>query len=152
MEEDKKRYIEKLEKYIESCEEAATYSIQRFDILIISLASGGLVLSIGFVKDVIQNFHKTDTSTLKVSWFLFGITLIVNLLSQVTGYLANNLDIRTSRNLIRIERGKDPKGNQDRLLKIVTFYNVGTNILNLTSIATLIGAIIFMITFIYKNV
>lgn len=150
--EEKSRYIEKLEKHIVSCEEASNYSIQRFDVLIISLSSGGLALSIGFVKDVIKNFHEIDISQLKVSWILFGFTLIINLFSQITGYFANNLDIKTTRNIIRIERGKEAKGNQKRLLKAVNLFNGSTNTLNFVSILTLIGAIIFMVTFIYNNV
>ena len=49
------------------------------------MSTTALVLSIGFVKDLIPNFKEIDTSYLKFSWLLLSLSLILNLISQVTG-------------------------------------------------------------------
>lgn len=51
------RYIEKLEAHIKSCKEASDYSIGRFDILIITLASGALGFSMSFIKDIVEKMQ-----------------------------------------------------------------------------------------------
>src|SRR5690606_19632229 len=108
------RYLGNLEKHIERAQEAEKYSADRFDILLISLSSTALALSIGFVNNVVPDLKATDTSLLKTSWLLFVLTLISNLTSQVSGYYAHVYDIKTTRNIIREERGKNHKGNQKK--------------------------------------
>lgn len=146
------RYIDNLEKHIDTTKEAVKYSLERFDILIISLSSGGLVLSIGFVKDVIKDFKCVDPVFLKISWGLFALSLITNLLSQVTGYYANKFEIKISKNILRKQREKDEKGNQNRFLKLKGSYDFLTNFFNGLCLLSLIGAIVFLIIFINKYV
>ena len=54
------RRLSKLEKHVEFAKGSSKYSSDRFDILIISLATSSLILSIGFAKDVIPNFNPTN--------------------------------------------------------------------------------------------
>lgn len=141
------RYLNNLEKHIERARDAEKYSADRFDILLISLSSTSLVLSIGFVNNVVSDIKSIDTTLLKISWLLFVITLISNLLSQVTGYYSHVYDIKATKNLIREERGKDYKGNQKRFEMLCSTLNTSTIFLNGVSILCLLGGIITIVYF-----
>jgi len=145
------RYIKKLEEHISYTQKAVDYSLERFDILIISLSTSGLILSIGFVKDIIKDFENINPILLKISWLLFALSLIVNLLSQVTGYLANKYEIKISKNLVRIERNKVVYDNVSKLECYKRIFDFKTNFLNILSLLSLITAIILIIIFISNN-
>lgn len=142
------RYIQRLEAHVEATKENVDYSLKRFDILIISLSSGGLGLSIGLVKNLIPNLDDVDTTFLKYSWALFGGALILNLLSQVTSYFANINEMKIVTNLIREKRNKAIKGNQNWLEFIKSTNNFFTNFFNAFSLFAFIAAVIFLIIFI----
>jgi len=146
------RYVEKLESHIKASKEIAKYSLERFDILIISLSGGGLVLSISLVKDVIKNFEKVDHTLLKLTWIAFGSSLVLNLFSQITAYYANNKEIKISKNLIRKERGKELKGNQENLECHKSILNCSTVTLNAFSVLAFVTAIILLIIFMDKYI
>jgi len=146
------RYLEKLEKHISLAKESSIYSSDRFDILLISLSTSALVLSIGFVDKVIPNLGCIDTSLLKFSWLLFVITLISNLISQVSGFYANQYDIKVTRNLIRGKRGSKLKGDQKKLEKSCKNLNRLTLNLNGASLLSLITGIIILVLFFSNNI
>jgi len=146
------KHIEKLEKYADSTQKAIEYSIERFDILIISLSSSSLVVSIGFVKNLFTDFKSIDTSLLKFSWLLFALALIMNLLSQVTGYFANRIDLDITNDIIRTKQGKDSKMNQICEQCIMSVLNTTTQALNLFSLFAFISGISVLIYFISNNV
>lgn len=152
LEEDKDRQIKNLENHINSTKEIVAYSIKRFDTLIISLSTGGLVLSVGFVKDLIDDFEKTNLCLLKLSWLLFALAIISNLLSQVTSYFSNKIEIKLSKNEIRQKRGKEVKVNMKRLKRFCTFYDFSTRSLNVICFLSLIAAIITLILYINFNI
>lgn len=145
------RYIKKLEEHISYTQKAVDYSLERFDILIISLSTSGLILSVGFVKDIIKDFENINPILLKISWLLFALSLIVNLLSQVTGYLANKYEITISKNLIRKERNNKINVNVAKLEFYKRLFDFKTNFLNILSLLSLITAIILLIVFISNN-
>jgi hypothetical protein len=147
-----KRYINKLERFIEKSEETSKYSIERFDLLLISLSTTALVLSIGFVKDLIPNFKEIDTSYLKFSWLLLSLSLILNLISQVTGYFANEYSISVTKNIIKIERGKKESENQKTFIRWETFLSKTTMILNGICLFSFIIGSIILIKFISTNI
>ncbi|MBT2561579.1 hypothetical protein J7E50_12110 [Pedobacter sp. ISL-68] len=130
---DKERRIEMLEKHIEKAEKGAEYSIVRFDLLVISLSTGALLLSINYAKDLTGYSH---VGYLKFSWLMLGICIIGNLTSQVTGYYTNLKDISVTKNMVRQKRGKAFKGNQERLKRMCKLYSKTTLILNLVSLMT----------------
>ena len=147
-----KAYIKRLEKYVESTQKAIDYSVERFDILIISLSTSGLILSIGFVKNVITDFSKIDSTLLKISWLLFAVALILNLLSQVTGYYANKFDLEVTKDVIRVEKGKASQISNKGYECWHVFFNNCTHILNGGSLIGLISGIIVLIVFVLKFV
>lgn len=146
-----KEYIKKLEEYAESTKKSIDYSVERFDILIISLSTSGLILSIGFVKDILKNFEKINTSLLKDSWLLFTLALIMNLLSQVSGYYANLLDLKITNDIIDVKNGKTSFMNQTCAECKKSALNNCTQTLNGLSLLSLLVAIIVLIYFISNN-
>ena len=146
-----KKFIDKLESHIEKANSNLKYSIDRFDILIISISSGGLVLSMGFVKDLLSDKINIDFTLLKISWILFAFSIVFNLISQVTGYYANKYDIMVTKNIIRKEKEKPIIGNQDKLESQEKHMNNSTMILNATSLISLILGIAIMVVFMSIN-
>jgi ATP/ADP translocase len=145
-------YIERLEKHIENAQSSTKYSSDRFDILIVTISTTALIVTIGSVKNFIGEDETINLGLLKASWLLFVITIIANLLSQLTSYYAHKYDIKVTRNIIRKEKGKPLKGNQNWNFKICAYLSNSTQILNLISIATLIAAIITIVKFYSKNI
>ena len=146
------RYIDKLEKHVSFAKESSRYSSDRFDILLISLSTSGLILSIGFVDEIIPNLKCIDSTLLKTSWLLFVIALVSNLTSQVSGYYANQYDIKVTRNLIREERGSNLIGSQKQFENYCSTLNGLTLLLNGVSLITLISGIITLVLFISNNI
>ncbi|MDD3356735.1 MAG: hypothetical protein PHP72_07470 [Dysgonamonadaceae bacterium] len=145
-------YIEQLQNYIETTQKAVHYSIERFDILIISLSTSGLIISIGFFKDIIKDYSKLNPLFLKITWWLFAFALIMNLVSQVTGYFANTYDLKVTKDLIRTEKGKKSFINVNRTECLHKTFNLFTILLNVGSLIGLITGIITLIIFISKYV
>lgn len=142
-----KRYIRNLEDHKQKTNENLKYSLDRFDILIISISSGGLVFSMGFVKDLIPKTPPVNFLLLKVSWILFGLAIVLNLFSQVTGYYANKFELKITKNIIRIERKNEMIGNQaayEQKKKIMNFF---TNLFNGFSLILLISGIVLFVIF-----
>ena len=141
-----KELIADLKEYVTIAEERVKYSLERFDILIISLSSGGLVLALNLFKNY-QNIC-VDKYFLKLSWLFFSLALIINLLSQVTGYLANKYDIKGAKNDILKLKKKDELQN----IKWIDCYrNISdflTKWLNILSFLSLTIGIILLVIFI----
>lgn len=149
---DANRYIDKLEAHIESTSKIVKYSLERFDILIISLSGGGLVLSISLVKDVIKNFEKVDHTLLKITWVFFGISLVLNLFSQITSYYANKEEIKISKNLIRQKREKPLTHKLEKLECVKVILNFFTVSLNALCVLSFVVAILLLIIFMNNNI
>lgn len=146
------RYIDKLEKHMEKSNDSAKYASDRFDVLIVTISTTALVITIGFVKNFIGDDELIDTSLLKTSWLFFVITIIANLTSQLTSYYSHKMESKITRNLIRIERNKEPFGNQIRLDIISRVLDITTQILNAISFVTLFIAIIVIVVFYSNNI
>lgn len=147
-----KRYLEKLEKHKEDSRISAKYSSDRFDILIISLSTMSLILSIGFIKDFVKGNECIDLTLIKLAWFVFSASIISNLISQITGYFTNIYEIKIDTNLIREEREKKMKGENNSFIKISNLLNISTLILNGFSFLGLIIGIILITIFFVNNI
>lgn len=144
-----KRYIRNLEKHISTADSNVKYSLDRFDILIISISSGGLVFSMGFVKDILSEINNIDFTLLKLSWVGFSFSIIINLLSQVSSYFANSLDIVITRNIIKEERGKPIIWNKRNFEIKQNIYDFLTNSFNALSLLSLIASICLLVFFMF---
>ncbi len=146
MKKEDKEHLSDLKDYVSQAEERVKYSLERLDILIISLSSGGLVLALNLFK----NYQNTciDKNLLKLSWLFFSLALMINLLSQVTGYLANKYDIIGAKNDIRKLKNKDELAKIkwiDRYRKTSDFLTKWFNISSFLSLAIGITLLILFI-------
>lgn len=106
---------------------------RQFDRLIVYLSAGGLVFSVGFVKDIIgENSAPLYKWWLITVWISFSITLILNLVSYIT-----------SRKSIDYEL----EGN----IRLKDRYNSCTIWLNWLSVSTLLNGLIFLLLFAFAN-
>ena len=108
------------------------YAEEQFDKLIVYLNSGALVLTIGFVKDIIKINEETDKTLLIWSWSAFVLSLLLILLSHKSAIASSNYEIK----------GKE---------KTSDCYDVVTTILNWLSFLILITGLILFIIFISNN-
>ena len=142
-----KRYIKKLEEYKISASERVKYSLERFDILIISLSSGGLALS----ASLYENFKDGDKVFINIAWIFFSAALIINLLSQITGYHANKLDINCTNILIDEVKGEAEQDSHKKLDFRKEIFNKLTALFNGLSFLSLTTAIVLIVLFINLN-
>lgn len=141
-----KKYIASLNEYIKAAEIRAKYSIERYDILVISLSSGGIALAVGFF----DKFETIDKSSVYYGCLFFSIAIIINLFSQVTGYFANRYDIKYCNEEIRELQGKNYDINYKKYDCFKMIFNFFTTLFNGISLLSLIAGTIFLLIFI-KN-
>lgn len=141
-----KEHIANLNKYLKTAETRAKYSIERYDILIISLSSGG----IAFVAGFFDKFKGIDKSDVYYGSLLFSIAIIINLLSQVTGYFANRNDIKYCNEEIRELKGKNYNLNYQKYDCFKKTFDFFTTLFNGISLLSFIAGAIFILIFI-KN-
>lgn len=145
MDKDKNERISELKEYLLKAESRVKYSLERFDILIISLSSGGLILALNvYEKFKNQNIDKDLVTT---AWMFFSISLMVNLLSQVTGYLANKYDIRVTRIIIKEIESREVQESQKTLQCYQDISDFFTKWLNIISFFSLVIGITLLIIF-----
>ncbi|MBN2520513.1 MAG: hypothetical protein JXB17_08415 [Bacteroidales bacterium] len=153
---DYKKYIEDLKKWLEERKRDQHYSLEQFDKLIIYISSGALIVTIGFVRDIVRITENTDTFLLKTCWYLLTLALIINLLSQISCYFSNKFEIYyTNKEINDLEdQGSfDKKKPEVRKIKFfMRFFNVGTIILNVVSFISMITGIILFVVFINQNI
>lgn len=110
-----------------------SYSEQTFDKQLVYLAGGGLVLTIGFIKEIIDLSTSTYNPLLYISWIGLCLCLLFNLLSHKS----------SSRAIDEYLKDKHNKGDQ---------WNSITSNMNTTSIVFLITGISTFILFILFNI
>lgn len=144
--EKNKEHIANLNDYLKTAETRANYSIERYDILIISLSSGGIALVAGFF----DKFKDIDKSDVYYGSLFFSIAIIINLLSQVTGYFANSNDIKYCNEEIKELEGKNYYLNYQKYDCFKKIFNFLTTLFNGISLLSFIAGAIFLLIFI-KN-
>ncbi len=142
----KQKHIDNLNEYIKSAENRAKYSLERFDILIISLSSGGIALSMSFF----ENFKEINKTYVYVGCIFFAIAVIINLLSQGTGYYANRFDIKYSIQEVRELEKKEFESDYQKYDCYKKVFDFITNLFNISSLVSFIIGMTYIILFI-KN-
>lgn len=154
--EDQEKYVSQLKEWLSERNKDKHYSLEQFDKLIIALSSGGLVLTIGFVKDIVKITPETDTFLLKFCWFSLTAALIFILMSQISCFWANNIEIDITNQEIREIEEVGEFNDKARRIKIKRFFfkisNALISILNVSSFLVLILGIILFIVFVNQNI
>lgn len=123
----------KMRDWINHLDEMRQDNVRQFDKQIVYLSGGGLVLSIGFVKDIIGADSIPDLKYLLiVSWISFTLSLIANLFAFKTASASIN-------NAMVFDE------------KLMKRYDKITSYLNWFSIAGLICGLITFIIFVVVN-
>jgi hypothetical protein len=109
------------------------YAEEQFDKLIVYLSSGGLILTIGFVKDVIPIEESSCKYLLLLTWVAFAVSLFTMLFSHRSSLRSMDLELNN-------EDGKSE------------FWNNVTKILNWVGMFVfIIGVVLFIIYILPKN-
>ena len=149
-------YIENLETWLTERKKDLNYSLEQFDKLIIMLSSGGLVLTIGFVRDIVEITEKTNTFLLKGCWYLLAFALIINLLAQISSFLANKIEIKkTSIELDELKANGEFDENNKKIKSNRFWFNLSNSsvkILNIISFISIIIGISLFIIFVNQNI
>jgi len=153
---DQEKYVSQLKEWLSERNKDKHYSLEQFDKLIIALSSGGLVLTIGFVKDIVKITAETDTFLLKFCWFSLTAALIFILMSQISCFWANNIEINITNQEIREIEEVGEFNDKATRIKIKRFFfkisNALISILNVSSFLVLILGIILFIVFVNQNI
>ena len=126
---------EKPESWDDKIYEIRRSADEAFNKLIVYLSSGALVLTIGFVQNVIDLPTAKFNELLIGSWILFTSSLLVILISYLTTVKSMDLEL---------DKQKGKSNKWDKWDEITIF-------LNIASILTLVLGIILFIIFISIN-
>jgi ABC-type Fe3+-siderophore transport system permease subunit len=130
MQEEDKEYWQQLNKaYIESS--------SQFDKQVLFLASGALGLSFAFIKDIVKLAVATNKWLLISSWSLFGVVILLSIISHYTSLKAINKKIH---NL----NAKEDKGSKK--------FNSYTKWFNILMIVFLALSLAFLTVFVAINI
>lgn len=136
--------------YLDSTRDRTNYSIRRIDLLIISLSGGGIYV----VFEILRFFKlhpelQTSMFMLKVSGVVLFLAIMINFVSQMTGYRANNCEERFINERLK-ELRSDKKFDQDlknRMDRISQYCTRWTTRLNYASISTMVVGFILLLIF-----
>jgi len=141
--------IQEWEQHRTNAKEKEFYSIQRFDILAISISAACIYIVfeiLRFLKNPANMHSETCTVILKISAIASVFAIIINFLSQILGYHANKLEAEYSQEVINQLKGEitdDIKLNvidvKSQIVGSLTmFLNVATTIFMLIGIILLV--------------
>lgn len=129
--------------------DSAKYSTDRIDIVVISLSTGAIALTISIFTNLKACDYSNLVWFLKFSLLSFTISIISNLMSQITAFY--HFKLKVERFDILIENLK--KGNEKENEKSISHkkkmlcYNRTTDMLNHISTYLLIFGIIFLLLY-----
>lgn len=95
-EEQKSLFLSKLVKHSESTNTIINYSIQRIDLLIISVSGAGIYACWEIIKLLNQKYTSIDYTALKITAALFITAIVTNFISQWFGYYANGYEKKST--------------------------------------------------------
>ncbi|GAA0879668.1 hypothetical protein GCM10009119_26370 [Algoriphagus jejuensis] len=139
-----RKFIKKLEKHLVSTKENKSYAVKRMDIVLVTLSSAGILFNFELIKFAhINEIRLCHFLLIFTPVSLFGLTIILNILSHWTGYFANKYEEECS-NLEKnsIQTKKENLGEIQTIDFKIKLYNKGTGVLNGTSSITLIFALV----------
>lgn len=137
--------------YLISTREKTNYSIRRMDLLVISISSGGLYVFFETIKHLKTNKIEIDSHTLFFSGIFFVLAIIINLLSQLSGYYSNNYEekyINIELSKLKINDTSD-SCEQNRYDRLINLFDKLTNILNAISLMLLFTGLSYITYFYY---
>lgn len=148
---DKEIIIEKRKNAVQGW----AYSIERIDLLIISISGGGVYVifeTLKFFRTAVPRVDPPNLIYLKLSGGLFIVSIILNIVSQFTGKKSNQEYIKACDADIDL---KKPANKNDIKLKAKSddhkywarLYTRATNALNNLSTFTMLAALVILLVY-----
>jgi len=120
--------------------ELLKYSIQQFDKNVIYIASGALIISFAFLKEIITDISCAEHKNwLITSWMIFAIVIFISLLAHWISSLAQAWDI------------KNENLEYDAYIKKARWWNWSLRIMNLSTIIGILAGALYLLYFIKTN-
>ena len=145
-------YIAKLEKHADNLRSANFYSIQRIDLLIISISSAGIYASLEIMKYVMASeLLKPDQVAgfniyFKITSLLFIVAIITNFVSQWTAHKGTSYSIEsTKKEIYALEYKVDSSKEISYCDKYAEKYNKITTYTNTCSTLSMFLGLVIMI-------
>jgi hypothetical protein len=149
MTEEEKTYLLKLTTYSENTLKIVDYSMQRIDLLIISVSGAGIYICLQILQFIHEKALKVNTLSLKFTGCLFVASIIVNFIGQWCSYKANNYQYEiTESKIYDIENKVDRSNNRSALVCYSSIYNKINNISNIISTSSMLVGLVLIIVFI----
>ncbi len=108
-------------------------AVSQFNKQLIYLSSGGLILTIGFIKDIVSLSTSKYNFFLVLTWLFFTLSLLLNLISYKSTMKSMDLELD----------GKGDESNKQDLI---------TNRLDNGSLYSLISAVLIFVIFLSINI
>ena len=139
------------EKHLEDSKERAFYSVQRIDLLTISISGACIYIAFEAFKyfsDSNVMIEHACFGWLKLSAISSVLAIITNFISQFTGHHANNYEAQLSRLEIKKIDGENiDDSNVDEMAQRSDSFNSLTNIFNISASVLMAGGIVLLAAF-----
>ena len=138
-------------EYKKSSDEKAFYSMQRMDLLIISISTVGIIGVIQMMKYALEKSTNLTTSAI-ASIVLFVIAIVLNFVSQWTGYRANQNASDWAKEGLDVINKRDgaSQENVERYEKKIDSFSKATDWINAASAIAMIAGIILAVYFLFS--
>lgn len=147
---EEKKLIEKLIHRKQLTLDNMNYSLHRLDLLIISISGAGVYTCLEFSKFMLEK-DKEISSAIQISTLLFVLSIVLNLISQYTGYLSNRYDYAMCEEKINCNDDNDEINSKiESLDKKSQRFDDITSFLNITSLCLLILGLIFLCVYFFN--
>jgi hypothetical protein len=117
---------------------------ERLDNAILTLSTGALGLSLAFIKDIVPVKLAVHLWLIKMSWWLFGVSIVLTLLSFVTSQLGIKKQLEYAKEYYLLRH--------DAFLTKTNLFAKITDTLNYSSCIIFVTAIVCTIVFVSLNI
>lgn len=139
--------MQKLDKHAEHLRLVRYYSIQRIDLLIISLSGAGIYACFELLKyidtDVVLTKYPEVGTPFKWAGILFTLAIISNFISQWTSYKGSSISLESTKMEIHAEENNEKPNTKlldhkaKKLNEITDWLNLSSNFFMIAGLATL---------------
>lgn len=154
MDNERDEYLKKLDKYADNLRENKFYSMQRIDLLIISVSGAGIYICFELLRylasnEIFKPYLGCVNIPLKISGVLFTLAIVSNFISQWCAYKGSSYQlIATNKDIYARENNTDDTVRITQLEYIAGLYNKATSLSNLISNVLMIIGLLFLIGFV----
>lgn len=136
-------------KYLESTKDRTNYSIRRMDLLVISISGGGLYIVFETIRVFkTENMLINNILLLKLAGISLLSAIVVNFVSQITGYHCNNYEEKYVQLVLEEIQNKNiDKCLMDNYDRKSELFKRATKILNIVCISFMLLGLLFLVVF-----